>query len=151
MRQGSSVRRLFVASSIAAVSAIVAGASSPDRFTGSAAAQDAPLRVTILFMCNGARSVDPWEARIRSGRDVEWVLDQRSDATDFRIKRKKADDPWPFDGAAAHAGRKGAPARGKGKPRTPRGRYSYDIEAACRAPNGGTEWKKIDPDIIVDI
>jgi hypothetical protein len=155
VRHGSSVRKLLLASCLAATAAIAAGAARPGtgaRFPAiTAPAQDAPLRVTILFMCNGARSVDPWEARIRSGRDVEWVLDPASDATDFRIRRKKDADPWPFDGAAPHNGRKGAPARGKGRARTPRGRYSYDIEASCRTPAGGVEWKKIDPDIIVDI
>lgn len=154
MRHGSSVRKLLVASSIAATAAIAAGAARPGPRTGSpapaAARQDDPLRVTILFMCNGARSVDPWEAHIRSGRDVEWTLDPASDVTDFRIRRKKAADPWPFEGSASHDGKKDKAARGKGKARTPKGRYAYDIEAACRTSGGATEWKKIDPDIIVD-
>jgi hypothetical protein len=154
VRQGSSVRRLLVASSIAAVAAIAAGAVAPGTFSGRAiksAPQDTVPRVTILFMCNGARSVSPWKAHIKSGSDLNWVLDARSDVTDFRIKRKKVGDKWPFDGTGSIDGKKGTPARGRGKAGTAKGTYPYDIEAHCRAPGGGMQWEKIDPDIIVDI
>ena len=154
MRQGSSVRRLLVASSIAAIATIAAGAAGPGtlaRLATTSAPQDTAPRVTILFMCNGTRSVSPWEAHIKSGGDLSWVLDPRSDVTDFRIKRKRAADRWPFDGTGSIDGKKGTPARGRGKAGTAKGTYPYDIEAQCRVPGGGMVWKKIDPDIIVDI
>lgn len=154
MRQGSPVRRLFVASFIVAASAIVGGAAGPGTVLLSSvkfAPQDTAVPVTILFMCDGARSVDPWEVRVRSGRDIVWSLDAASDVEDFRVKRKNTNRPWPFLGTGTIDGRKDAPARGRGRPGTAKGTYAYDIEARCRVPGGGTEWKKIDPDIIVDI
>jgi hypothetical protein len=153
MRHGSSVRKLLVASSIAATAVIAAGAARPGtfaRFATRSAAQPAAQPVTILFVCNGERSVKPWEAHMKSGDDMTWVLDPRSDVTDFRIKRKKTDDKWPFDGTGSLDGKKGTPAKGKGKAGTAKGTYHYDIEAHCRIPGGGMEWKRIDPDIIVD-
>jgi hypothetical protein len=158
VHHGSSVRKLLVASSMAATAVIAAGAARPAAFTGfvtksaaksEQAAQPAPA-VTILFVCSGERSVKPWEAHMKSGDDMTWVLDPRSDVTDFRIKRKKAGDKWPFDGTGSIDGKKGTPAHGKGKAGTTKGTYPYDIEAHCRIPGGGMEWKKIDPDIIVD-
>ena len=139
--------QLLAASAVSAAAAAVAWAAAPA--VTQPPAQDA-VRVTVLFMCEGERSVDPWEVHVPRGRDIEWVLDTASDAADFRIRRKNARGAWPFEGNAPHAGRKREPARAKGRPNTPRGRYSYDIEASCPAPDGQMQWKRIDPDIIVD-
>lgn len=138
---------LVAAAAVTSIAAAVAWAASP---TVPQAQAQATVTVTVLFMCEGERSVDPWEVHVRSGRDVDWVLDPKSDATDFRIRRKRATGAWPFEGTEPTAGRRGARARAKGRANTPKGRYSYDIEASCPAPDGKMQWKRIDPDIIVD-
>jgi hypothetical protein len=120
-------------------------------FTTAAAARPAspPVRasgvvtINVTFMCDGKRSVDPWEAHAKAGDDIVWVLAAESDATRIRIKAKKSAD-WPLSGNAPEGG-KGNPGRGKVKGDAAKGRSSYDIEARC-----GNEWKRIDPDIIID-
>ncbi len=139
--------RLFTAAAAITVAAAVAWAAAPE----VPQTTDQPtVLVTVLFMCEGARSVDPWEVHVKSGQDLDWVLDPKSDATDFRIRRKRSARSWPFEGSAPYGGRKGTPAKAKGRQNASKGRYSYDIEASCPAANGKVEWKRIDPDIIID-
>jgi hypothetical protein len=135
--------RLAVASLVAA-SAAAAGLAAPPGAPspGPNAGRD-EVTITVLFMCEGRRSVDPWEAHADPGDDIDWVLDPASDAERIRIRPKRAEG-WPLGGGNPEGG-KGARARGKVKGDAAKGRSSYDIEARC-----GNEWKRIDPDIIID-
>lgn len=130
-------RILLSAAALAAVAGATAAApfSSPRRNT---------VTVTVTFMCDGKRSVDPWEAHVKQGDEIAWELTEDSDATRFRIKPKRSSG-WPLSGGASPEGDKEHPGRGTIRPDARKGRSGYDIEARC-----GTEWKRIDPDIIVD-
>ena len=102
------------------------------------------ITITVSFDCDGKRSVDPWEAHAKPGDDIVWVLSDDSDAERIRIKAKKAEG-WPLSGGGGPDAGKGSPGRAKIKGDAAKGRASYDIEARC-----GNEWKRIDPDIIID-
>lgn len=104
------------------------------------------MTITVTFMCDGKRSVDPWEAHVAPGDDIEWELSEDSDAERIRIRPKRP-EAWPLDGGTAPEGGRGKARRGRGKIKrdAAKGRSSYDIEARC-----GREWRRIDPDIIID-
>lgn len=138
---------LLVALPVAVIAAV--GATLP-------AAHPAPTRtaetltVTIVFQCDGTRSVSPWIARINQGDDVEWVLDPSSDVTEFEIRKKRALGRWPFQSELPARGRPGTPAAGNNMRTDARGTYAYNIEAMCPGPGGSMRKAVIDPDIIVD-
>ena len=106
--------------------------------------------VTILFMCEGTRSVSPWEQHIRQGDDVNWVLDTASDVNEFEIVKKRALQRWIFDNGQPARGRRGDPARGRNMRQNARGTHAYNIEAMCPGPGNSMRKAVIDPDIIVD-
>lgn len=138
------MRRSIAVAAVAAAGLLVTTvATASPRPRASRATAANTVTITVTFMCDGKRSVDPWEAHANAGDDIVWVLTAESDATRIRIKAKK-NDGWPLNGNAPEGG-KGSPGRGKVKNDAPKGRSSYDIEARC-----GNEWKKIDPDIIID-
>lgn len=105
--------------------------------------------VTIVFQCEGTRSVSPWNVRIKQGDDIEWVLDPASDVPEFEVVKKKALQRWIFQNGA-HRGRPGTPARGSQMRPGSRGTHSYNIEAMCPGPGNSMRKTVIDPDIIVD-
>ncbi len=120
------------------------------------AADDAPrlrktVTVTIVFQCDGTRSVSPWQAHLDQGDDIEWVLDPASDVTEFEIQKKRLIGGWPFRSEHPALGRKGENARGREMREYQQGKkYSYDIVAQCPGPGGSTRREIIDPDIIID-
>lgn len=123
---------------------------------GSAAEEAAPVArratvtVTIVFQCNGTRSVTPWRAQLRQGDDIEWVLGAGSDVPSFEIRKKRALQRWPFGSDHPARGQPGQPARGTGMRPNANGTYPYDIVAPCPGPGGSTQMAVIDPDIIID-
>lgn len=123
--------------------AVLVGAAAPAPPDAARPAANT-VTITVSFDCDGKRSVDPWEAHAKPGDDIEWVLDDDSDADRLRIKPKKAQG-WPLAGGGGPEASKGNRGRGKIKGDAARGRSSYDIEARC-----GNEWRRIDPDIIID-
>lgn len=135
------MRRSLAAATVAAAILFTTAAATRPASPPSRAADVVTINVT--FMCDGKRSVDPWEAHAKAGDDIEWVLTSESDAERIRIKAKKQAD-WPLSGNTPDIG-KGKRGRGKIKGDAAKGRSSYDIEARC-----GNEWKRIDPDIIID-
>lgn len=120
------------------------------------AADDAPrarktVTVTIVFQCDGTRSVSPWQARLEQGDDIEWVLDPSSDVTEFDIQKKRLIGGWPFRSEHPALGRRGENARGREMRENQRGKkYSYDIVAQCPGPGNSMRREIIDPDIIID-
>jgi hypothetical protein len=106
--------------------------------------------VTIVFQCGGTRSVSPWQLRIRQGDNVDWVLDDASDVTEFEIVKKRTLQRWIFDDGRPSRGRRGEPARGRGMRQNARGTHAYNIEAMCPGPGNSMQKAVIDPDIIVD-
>lgn len=120
------------------------------------AADDAPrvrktVTVTIVFQCDGTRSVSPWQAHLEQGDDIEWVLDPASDVTEFEIQKKRLIGGWPFRSEHPALGRRGENARGREMRENQQGKkYSYDIVAQCPGAGGSTRREIIDPDIIID-
>lgn len=113
-------------------------------------ARRATVTVTIVFQCNGTRSVSPWRAQLRQDDDIEWVLGPGSDVPSFEIRKKRALQRWPFASEHPARGRAGEPARGTGMRPNANGTYPYDIVAPCPGPGGSTRTEVIDPDIIID-
>ncbi len=120
------------------------------------AADNAPrvrktVTVTIVFQCDGTRSVSPWQAHLEQGDDIEWVLDPSSDVDAFEIQKKRLIGGWPFRSEHPALGRKGEKARGREMRDNQQGKtYRYDIVAQCPGPGGSTRREIIDPDIIID-
>lgn len=129
---------------LTAATALIAATRAP-AVPAPRAANDT-MTISVTFMCDGKRSVDPWEAHVSPGADIEWELTDDSDADRIRIRPKRP-EAWPLDGGATPEGGRGKARRGKGKIKgnAAKGRASYDIEARC-----GNEWRRIDPDIIID-
>jgi hypothetical protein len=138
---------LLVALPIALLAAV--GATLPASRPASAASAET-LTVTIVFQCEGTRSVSPWISRIKQGDQIEWVLDPSSDVTEFEIRKKRALGRWPFQSELPARGRPGTPAVGNNMRLDARGTYAYNIEAMCPGPGGSMRKAVIDPDIIVD-
>ncbi len=120
------------------------------------AADDAPrarktVTVTIVFQCDGTRSVSPWQAHLDQDDDIEWVLDPSSDVDAFEIQKKRLIGGWPFRSEHPALGRKGEAARGREMRENQSGKtYRYDIVAQCPGAGGSTRREIIDPDIIID-
>jgi hypothetical protein len=126
-----------------------AGATIPAHrpaLTGAAAT----ITITIVFQCEGTRSVSPWVARIRQGDQVEWVLDPASDVSEISISKQRSMGRWPFQSELPAVGRVGAPAPGNNMRMDAVGAYGYNIEAMC--PGQGRSMRKavITPEIIVE-
>jgi hypothetical protein len=146
------VRRRFVFALFPALAALALTAlpSAP------VAADDAPrvrktVTVTIVFQCDGTRSVSPWQAHLDQGDDIEWVLDPSSDVEEFSIEKKRLIGGWPFRSEHPALGRRGESARGREMRENQSGKtYRYDIVAQCPGPGNSTRREVIDPDIIID-
>lgn len=136
---------LFVALPLALVAAV--GVTLPADPVPPAADT---IAVTIIFQCEGTRSVSPWNARLKQGDQIEWVLDPSSDVAEFEIRKKRALGRWPFQSELPARGRPGDPAVGNNMRMDARGTYAYNIEAMCPGPGGSMRKAVIDPDIIVD-
>ena len=106
--------------------------------------------VTILFQCDGTRSVSPWQARLAQGDEIEWVLDPASDVDEFEIQKKRLIGGWPFRSEHPALGNKGERASGREMKENARGTYRYDIVAMCPGPSDSRRKEVIDPDIIID-
>lgn len=121
-----------------------------------AGADDAPrvpktVTVTIVFQCDGTRSVSPWQAHLAQGDEIEWVLDPSSDITEFEIQKKRLLGGWPFRSEHPALGRPGQSARGREMREGLSGKtFRYDIVGKCVGPGGSERKEVIDPDIIID-
>lgn len=119
-------------------------------------ADDAPrvrktVTVTIVFQCDGTRSVSPWQAHLDQDDEIEWVLDPSSDINEFEIQKKRLIGGWPFRSEHPARGRRGESARGREMREDQSGKtYRYDIVADCPGAGGSTRREVIDPDIIID-
>lgn len=138
-----------LAASLVALFSLTGLRGGPDAASHPARAAQT-VRVTIVFQCEGTRSVSPWIARLAPGDSIEWVLDPSSDITEFEIRKKRALQGWPFASAHPARGRPGAPAFGREMRRGASGRYAYDIVTRCPGPGGSMRPAVIDPDIIID-
>jgi hypothetical protein len=146
------VRRRFAFALLPAIAALALSAlpSAP------VAADDAPrarktVTVTIVFQCDGTRSVSPWQAHLEQGDEIEWVLDPSSDVDAFEIQKKRLIGGWPFRSEHPALGRRGENARGREMRENQSGKkYRYDIVAECPGPGNSTRREIIDPDIIID-
>lgn len=123
---------------------------------GPLSADDTPavrktVTVTIVFQCDGTRSVSPWQAHLDQDDEIEWVLDPSSDVNEFEIQKKRIIGGWPFRSEHPALGKKGENARGREMRENQSGKtYRYDIVAQCPGPGGSTRREVIDPDIIID-
>lgn len=118
---------------------------------GGELARAKTVTVTIVFQCNGLRSVDPWQVRAVEGDTIVWVLDTlRSDVADFSIDRKRALGRFPFQTRPLRGGR-GRPAAGRDMRPNAQGTYPYNIVSECPGPGNSMQRAIIDPDIIIDV
>lgn len=106
--------------------------------------------ITIVFQCEGTRSVSPWVSRVKQGDQVEWVLDPSSDVTEIEIHKKRAMGRWPFQSELPARGRPGAPAVGNNMRMDARGSYIYTIEAMCPGAGRSTRKAVLEPELIVE-
>lgn len=108
------------------------------------------LTITIVFQCEGTRSVSPWVARIKQGDQIEWVLDPSSDVAEIEIHKQRAMGRWPFQSELPAVGRPGAPATGNNMRMDARGTYDYNIEARCPGTSNARRKAVISPEFIVE-
>lgn len=134
----------------AALVGAAALSTPPAQPSADPTARRATVTVTIVFQCEGTRSVSPWRVRLQQGDEIEWVLDPSSDVPSFEIRKKRALQRWPFGSPHPPRGRPGEPARGTGMRPATSGTYPYDIVAPCPGPGNSTRNAVIDPDIIID-
>lgn len=112
--------------------------------------------VAVHAMCDdgqlGEHSVTPEDVTIAQGEDVDWDLDDSSEATDLTVAPKQAAH-WPygndehFKGGRGHGQR--AKGHGKNMKANAKGTYAYNIMLTCPDGKGGTTTVTIDPHIII--
>lgn len=137
---------MFIALPVAFVASI--GATTPvSRPAATGAAET--ITITIVFQCEGTRSVSPWVARIKQGDQVEWVLDPASDVSAIEISKQRAMGRWPFQSELPAVARPGAPATGNNMRMDARGTYGYNIEAMCPGQDRSRK-AVITPEFIVE-
>jgi hypothetical protein len=91
--------------------------------------------VTVLVTATGCGTdhvtlaVDPWEARVRRGQEVQWPVPAEADS--MRIVPK---EEWPFPTRPALATRRGVVRSDTLRANTPVGRpYGYNVVLYCNA------------------
>jgi hypothetical protein len=103
--------------------------------------------VTVLVTATGCGTdhvtlaVDPWEARVRRGQEVQWPVPAEADS--MRIVPK---EEWPFPALPAPATRRGVVRSDTLRAGTPVGRpYGYNVVLYC-----GARVIDLDPVVIRD-
>ena len=117
--------------------------------------QDTPL-VTVSAECVegqlGEHSVSPDTVTAAQGQDIDWELDDASNATAITVGPKHAGQ-WPWGGDEKFTGGKGSGHHGKAHgskmKNNAKGAYAYNIQLTCPDGNGGTTVVTIDPHIII--
>jgi hypothetical protein len=117
--------------------------------------QDAAV-VTVSATCTegklGAHSVSPEDVSVAQGADVDWELDESSNATSIDVGPKHPGH-WPYNNDAHFKGGHGPdhPAKGNGNAMkgNAKGKYPYNIMLSCPDGNGGSTTVTIDPNIII--
>ena len=113
--------------------------------------QDAVV-VTVSAHCDGgklgAHSVSPEDVSVAQDADVEWELDDASNATAINVGPKHPGH-WPYNADEHFKGGKGpdhaAKGNGKSMKKNAKGTYPYNIALTC--PDGTVV--TIDPNIII--
>jgi hypothetical protein len=103
--------------------------------------------VTVLVTATGCGTdhvtlaVDPWEARVRRGQEVQWPVPAEADSMGIMPKEE-----WPFPTLPAPASRRGVVRSDTLRANTPVGRpYGYNVVLYC-----GTRVIDLDPVVIRD-
>ncbi len=141
--------RILLLASLVSLPLLAARSSSRSAHAGSIRAV---VSITVDARCAGPRStrvsISPWNAAVRQGDEVNWVLNSGANTDSMMIMPK---DPaaWLFDAPPPYVGRKSSPGQGRRMKGNARGRYRYDIGLICRSGNT-RDTIVIDPDIIVD-
>jgi hypothetical protein len=112
--------------------------------------------VTVHAMCAngqlGEHNVTPEDVSVAQGEDVDWELDDASDASDLTVVPKHPGH-WPYAYDEHFKGGKGNGHRAKGSGKKMKanatGTYPYNIALTCPDGNGGTTTVTIDPHIII--
>ncbi len=129
--------------------AVVASGFGPVR--SGDAPRLATVTVSVDVRCPGNRvefSVDPWQARLQQGDEIEWVLAESAGSDSIWLAPKRG-RPWPFVGAAPRGDRRN-PARGRDMRPNQGGRHPYDITLVCQEGDSGPYTVVIDPDMIIE-